>query len=92
MAKRRHQSRAERLGAANSRNNDAQAGVAFLLTGDAGIVRLDITIFYAVRKPRDYALQLEHIIPALDRLVARSAVLVCASRDLDTILVARPNF
>lgn len=78
-------------GAATSGNDDARAGAAYLLTGDAGIVSLEITVFYAVRNPRDYALQMAHVIPALDRLVARSAVLVCASRDLDTILVARPE-
>lgn len=70
---------------------DAEAGAGYLLTGDAGIVRLEVTVFYAVRNPYEYALQIEHVVPALDRLVSRSAVLVCASRDLDTILVARPE-
>jgi regulator of protease activity HflC (stomatin/prohibitin superfamily) len=70
---------------------DAEAGAGYLLTGDAGIVRLEVTVFYAVRNPFEYALQTEHVLPALDRLVSRSAVLVCASRDLDTILVARPD-
>jgi regulator of protease activity HflC (stomatin/prohibitin superfamily) len=70
---------------------DAEAGAGYLLTGDAGIVRLEVTVFFAVRNPYEYALQTEHVLPALDRLVSRSAVLVCASRDLDTILVARPE-
>jgi regulator of protease activity HflC (stomatin/prohibitin superfamily) len=70
---------------------DAEAGAGYLLTGDAGIVRLEVTVFYAVRNPYEYALQTEHVLPALDRLVSRSAVLVCAARDLDTILVARPE-
>ena len=78
-------------GAATSGNDDAQAGAAYLLTGDAGIVSLDITVFYAVRNPRDYALQMAHVIPALDRLVARSAGLVCAARALGPRLVARPE-
>jgi regulator of protease activity HflC (stomatin/prohibitin superfamily) len=72
-------------------SGDAEAGAGYLLTGDAGIVRLEVTVSYAVRNPREYALQTEHVLPALDRLVSRSAVLVCASRDLDTILVARPE-
>ena len=36
-------------------------------------------------------LQGEHVLPALDRLVTRSAVALTAARDLDTILVARPE-
>ena len=77
--------------APSSTSSDAEAGAGFLLTGDAGIVSLDINVFYAVRNPYAYALQMAHVIPALDRIVSRSAVLVCASRDLDTILVARPE-
>jgi len=48
-------------------------------------------VFYRVVDPYDYVLQSDHITPALERLVARSAVTVCAARDLDTILVARPE-
>lgn len=71
--------------------NDALAGSGYLLTGDAGVVQLDIRVFYQVVDPYPYVLQSEHVFPALDRLVAHSAVTVCASRDLDTILVARPE-
>jgi regulator of protease activity HflC (stomatin/prohibitin superfamily) len=74
-----------------SASGDAEAGAGYLLTGDAGVVSLDITVFYAVRDARDYVLQSTHVIPALDRIVSRSAVSVCAARDLDTILVARPE-
>ncbi|GGU52786.1 hypothetical protein GCM10009504_07150 [Pseudomonas laurentiana] len=70
---------------------DALAGSGYLLTGDAGVVQLDVRLFYKVTDPYAYVLQGEHVAPALDRLVARSAVTVCASRDLDTILVARPE-
>ncbi|KTC38099.1 hypothetical protein AO265_12245 [Pseudomonas sp. ABAC61] len=38
-----------------------------------------------------YVLQGEHVLPALDRLVTRSAVSLAGARDLDTILVARPE-
>lgn len=71
--------------------SDALAGSGYLLTGDAGVVQLDISVFYRVNSPADYVLQGEHVIPALDRLVERAAVAVCAARDLDRILVARPE-
>ncbi|WP_281688603.1 SPFH domain-containing protein [Pseudomonas citronellolis] len=71
--------------------NDATAGSGYLLTGDAGVVQLDVRVFYKVVDPYAYVLQGEHVLPALDRLVARNAVSVCAARDLDTILVARPE-
>jgi len=70
---------------------DTFAGSGFLLTGDAGIVQLDVRVFYRVSNPYNYVLQGAHVLPALDRIVTRSAVAVCAARDLDTILVARPE-
>ncbi|WP_371368890.1 protease modulator HflK [Pseudomonas sp. QL9] len=74
-----------------SLSNDATAGSGYLLTGDAGVVQLDVRVFYKVTDPYAFVLQGEHVLPALDRLVERSAVAVCAARDLDTILVARPE-
>ncbi|EIK94644.1 Band 7 protein [Pseudomonas sp. M47T1] len=74
-----------------SPNSDAVAGAGYLLTGDAGVVQLDVRIFYKVVDPYQYVLQSANMTAALDRLVARSAVAVSASRDLDTILVARPE-
>ncbi|MFK3797549.1 protease modulator HflK [Pseudomonas sp. NPDC088444] len=71
--------------------SDALAGSGFLLTGDAGVVQLDVTAYYKVTDPREFVLQGEHVLPALDRLVNRSAVSLTAARDLDTILVARPE-
>jgi regulator of protease activity HflC (stomatin/prohibitin superfamily) len=71
--------------------SDALAGSGYLLTGDAGVVQLDVRVFYRVVDPYDYVLQRNHITPALERLVTRSAVTICAARDLDTILVARPE-
>jgi regulator of protease activity HflC (stomatin/prohibitin superfamily) len=44
-----------------------------------------------VTDPVAYALQSVHVVPALDRLATRSAIIVCAERDLDSILVARPE-
>ncbi|RMQ48048.1 hypothetical protein ALQ04_02730 [Pseudomonas cichorii] len=71
--------------------SDALAGSGFLLTGDAGVVQLDVTVFYKVTDPYAFVLQGEHVLPALERLVNRSAVALTAARDLDTILVARPE-
>jgi regulator of protease activity HflC (stomatin/prohibitin superfamily) len=71
--------------------DDTLAGSGYLLTGDAGIVQLDVRVFYKVIEPFEYVLQQPYLAAALDRLVTRSAVVVCAGRDLDTILVARPE-
>jgi regulator of protease activity HflC (stomatin/prohibitin superfamily) len=71
--------------------SDALAGSGYLLTGDAGVVQLDVRVFYKVIEPYAFVLQGEHVLPALDRLVTRSAVALSAARDLDTILVARPE-
>ncbi|WP_025131576.1 protease modulator HflK [Pseudomonas sp. PH1b] len=71
--------------------SDALAGSGYLLTGDAGVVQLDVRVFYKVSEPFAYVLQGDHVLPALDRLVTRSALALTAARDLDTILVARPE-
>ncbi|KAF1072388.1 MAG: hypothetical protein GAK45_00220 [Pseudomonas citronellolis] len=71
--------------------NDATAGSGYLLTGDAGVVQLDVRVFYSVDDPYAYVLQGAHVEPALDRLVERNALQVCAARDMDAILVARPE-
>ncbi|MFG6204320.1 protease modulator HflK [Pseudomonas retamae] len=71
--------------------SDALAGSGYLLTGDAGVVQLDVRVFYKVSDPYDFVLQGNHVLPALDRLVTRSALALTAARDLDTILVARPE-
>jgi len=70
---------------------DASAGSGYLLTGDAGIVQLDVRVFYQVNEPYAFTRQGVHVEPALDRLVERNAVQICASRDMDAILVARPE-
>lgn len=82
---------AQHADARGDSSSDALAGSGYLLTGDTAVVQLDISVFYRVVSPLDYVLQGEHVIPALDRLVQRAAIAVCASRDLDTILVARPE-
>ncbi|WNW10351.1 protease modulator HflK [Pseudomonas sp. DTU_2021_1001937_2_SI_NGA_ILE_001] len=71
--------------------SDATAGSGYLLTAEAGIVQLEVRVFYQVVEPFAFARQGVHVDPALDRLVERNAVQVCASRDMDAILVARPE-
>lgn len=71
--------------------SDTLAGSGYLLTGDAGVVQLDVRVFYKVTDPYAFVLQGEHVLPALDRLATRSALALAAARDLDTILVARPE-
>lgn len=83
--------KADRLASFATPLSDALAGSGYLLTGDAGVVQLDVRVFYKVTDPYDFVLQGEHVLPALDRLVTRSAVALTAARDLDTILVARPE-
>ena len=69
----------------------ARENTAFLLTGDASVVHLQAALLYQIIDPAAYILAAEHVGPALQRLFVASAVAVCASRDLDTILVARPE-
>lgn len=72
-------------------SNDPRNNAGFLLTGDATVVHLQASVFYQVSDPAAYVLAAEHIAPALERLFIASAVSVCAGRNLDTILVARPE-
>ena len=72
-------------------DRDARENSAFLLTGDASVVHLQATLLYQIVDPATYILTAEHLGPALQRLFVASAVSVCAARDLDTILVARPE-
>ncbi|MEB0079648.1 protease modulator HflK [Pseudomonas sp. CCI3.2] len=82
---------ADRISSFATPMSDALAGSGYLLTGDAGVVQLDVTVYYKVTDPYAYVLQGEHVLPALDRLVNSSTVALTAARDLDTILVARPE-
>jgi regulator of protease activity HflC (stomatin/prohibitin superfamily) len=69
----------------------ARENTAFLLSGDASVVHLQASLLYQITDPAAYILAAEHVAPALQRMFVASAVAVCASRDLDTILVARPE-
>jgi regulator of protease activity HflC (stomatin/prohibitin superfamily) len=70
---------------------DPRRNDGFLLTGDGGVVHLGATLFYRITDPASYLLAGEHVQPALIRLFAAAAVAVCAARDIDAILVARPE-
>lgn len=72
-------------------DGDAGTGAGYLLTGDTGIVALDVRLFYRITEPVHYALQQSHLSPLLNRLAARAATVVSAGRNLDSILVARPE-
>jgi regulator of protease activity HflC (stomatin/prohibitin superfamily) len=71
---------------ANPREN---AGI--LLTGDMSLVHLYAALFYQISDANAYVLSSEHVPAALARLFTASAVSLAARRDLDTILVARPE-
>ncbi|MGE0969943.1 heavy metal translocating P-type ATPase [Klebsiella sp. WOUb02] len=73
------------------RDGDAGAGAGYLLTGDEGVVQLDVRVFWRVSDPIRFALQRAHIEPLIDRLTERAAAVVCMERGLDAILVARPE-
>jgi regulator of protease activity HflC (stomatin/prohibitin superfamily) len=70
---------------------DALAGSGYVLTGDNGLLQLRATLYYRVVDPYAYVLQEDRLAAALERIVSASAVSVVARRDLDAILVARPE-
>lgn len=72
-------------------NEEARENTWFFLTGDGGIVHLRVTVFYQITDPMTYVISMAHVEAALRRAVVNSAVRVCASRDMDSILVARPE-
>jgi regulator of protease activity HflC (stomatin/prohibitin superfamily) len=70
---------------------DPRLNAGFLLTGDSAVVHLQAQLFYQIANPAAYMTASEHIAPALQRLFVASAISIVASRDLDSILVARPE-
>ncbi|HTQ14806.1 MAG TPA: SPFH domain-containing protein [Rhizomicrobium sp.] len=70
---------------------DPRNNTGFLLTGDSSVVHLQAVVFYQITDPVAYVISSQHVLPALERLFIASAVSVCAGRDLDSILVARPE-
>jgi len=84
-----HAQSLDEAGMALGQMGDELAGSGYLLTGDLGVVQLNATVYYQIDDPRAYTLQGKQVLPALDRIVSRSALQLCAGRDLDTILVTR---
>lgn len=80
-----------RAGSQLSTASDALAGSGYVLTGDNGVVQVSATLFYRVADPYAYALQLDHLDAALERIVPAAVGETLAQRDLDAILVARPE-
>lgn len=70
---------------------DALAGSGYLLTGDNGAFQLHATLYYRVVDAYAYVMQKDRLAAALERIVSASAVAVAAQRNLDAILVARPE-
>ncbi|PLZ00310.1 hypothetical protein CY652_21655 [Burkholderia sp. WAC0059] len=71
--------------------SDALAGSGYVLTGDNGVVQLSATLYYRVVDPYAYVLQRDNLDAAVERIVSASVVETAARRDLDAILVARPE-
>jgi modulator of FtsH protease HflK len=68
--------------------------VGSYLTGDGNVVLLDATLIYRITDPIAFALEREHVAPALGRLFRATAVQVTAGRTLNDFLVvqnANPN-
>jgi regulator of protease activity HflC (stomatin/prohibitin superfamily) len=72
-------------------SDTARLNSGFVLTGDSSVVHLVAQVFYQITDPQAYMIAADHVAPALQRLFIASTVDALASRDLDTILVARPE-
>jgi regulator of protease activity HflC (stomatin/prohibitin superfamily) len=72
-------------------SSDPRLNSAFLLTGDSGVVHLEARVFYQINDPLAYMIATDHIEAALERLFLASAVAMMAGRDMDSVLVARPE-
>ncbi len=72
-------------------NEKPRLNSGFLLTGDSSVIHLEAEMFYQVDDPQAYMVAADHVRPALQRLVIASAIDIIGARDLDAILVARPE-
>ncbi|HVT34225.1 MAG TPA: SPFH domain-containing protein [Nevskiaceae bacterium] len=75
----------------NMLSGDPRWNTGMFLSGDMSVVHLKATLFYRITDATAYVLSVKHVEPALERLFLASAISVCGARDLDTILVARPE-
>ncbi|HEU0097086.1 MAG TPA: hypothetical protein VFQ52_11585, partial [Rhizomicrobium sp.] len=72
-------------------NDQPRVNSGFLLTGDSSVVHLIAQIYYQITDPEAYMIAQDHVALALQRLFIASTVNTMAGRDLDSILVARPE-
>jgi hypothetical protein len=72
-------------------STESRLNGGFLLTGDSSVVHLVAQVFYQITDAPAYMVAANHVEPALQRLFISSTVNVLATRNLDTILVARPE-
>jgi len=72
-------------------NDNPRLNSGFLLTGDSSVVHLEAQLFYQVNDPQAFLVSERHVRPALQRLFIASALNAMAARELDAILVARPE-
>lgn len=68
-----------------------RANTAILLTGDFSVIHLQARLFYQIVDPVAYVISGKHVGPALQRLFLASAVATIGGRDLDSVMVARPE-
>ncbi len=61
------------------------------LTGDGNVVLITASLIYRINDPIAYALEEEHVGPALDRLFRATAVRIAAGRNLNDFLVVQTN-
>ncbi len=71
--------------------SNPRLNAGMLLSGNMNVFHLDATVFYQITNAADYVLAGEHVAPALERLFIASAIAVSGNRDLDAVLVARPE-
>jgi regulator of protease activity HflC (stomatin/prohibitin superfamily) len=55
-------------------SGDPRANAGFLFTDDDSPVHIEATVFYQVSDPVDYAISVDHVEAALQRLFVASAV------------------
>jgi modulator of FtsH protease HflK len=68
---------------------EGEGAVGTYLTGDGGAVLLGATLTWHVVDPIAYDQARAHVVPALNRLFAASAVTLAAGRSIDEFLVVR---
>jgi len=66
-------------------------GAGAYMTGDGNVVLLGASLIYRINDPIAYALEENHVAPALDRLFRAATVGITAGRKLNDFLVVQTN-